>query len=174
MGSIILPYKDKKPEIHESVFIAPNAAIIGDVKIGEGSSIWYGCSVRGDVNDIVIGARTNVQDNSVIHATKNFKGTHIGNDVTIGHMAILHACEVHDFGFIGMQSCVMDGAVVESFGMVAAGSLVTAGKIVKSNELWAGSPARYVRDLKQEEIDYIKWSSPHYALLGSEHKDNLS
>lgn len=158
------------PKIHDSAFIAPNAAVVGDVEIGEGSQIWYGCSLRGDVNPIKIGARTNIQDNTVIHTTSDFQGTIVGDDVTVGHSAILHACTVEDMGFVGMQACVMDGAVVESKAMLAAGALLTPGKVVPTGQLWAGRPAKYMRDMTQEELDYIEWSAPHYVELGREHK----
>jgi carbonic anhydrase/acetyltransferase-like protein (isoleucine patch superfamily) len=171
--AFIYPYQGKFPQIHNSAFIAPNAAVIGDVQIGKDSSIWYGCAVRGDVNNIKIGARTNIQDNSVIHVTTDFQGTIIGDDVTVGHAAVLHACTVHNFGFVGMQSCVMDGAIIESFGMLAAGALLTPHKILPSYQLWAGRPAQYVRDLNEKEIAYIKWSAPHYAQLGMDHKNGL-
>lgn len=162
------------PKIHDSAFIAPNAAVVGDVEIGEDANIWYNVSMRGDVNDIKIGARTNIQDNAVVHCTYKFQGCYIGSDVTVGHSAILHACRVEDFGFVGMQACVMDGAVVESNGMVAAGALVTPGKVVPSGELWAGRPAKFMRKMTQEELDYIKWSAPHYVKLGQEHKEAVS
>ena len=168
--AIIRPYKEITPKIHDSVFVADNAAVIGDVEIGEQSNIWFSVTIRGDVHQIRIGARTNIQDGSVVHVTTGGNGTHIGDDVTIGHAAILHDCTVHDFGFVGMQACVMDGAIVESFGMLAAGALLTPGKVVPSNQLWAGSPAKYMRDLTQEEIDYIKWSAPHYVQLGQDYK----
>lgn len=171
--SHIYSYKGKFPLIHESVFVAPTASVIGDVHIGRDSNIWYNCVIRGDVNDIRIGERTNIQDGTVIHVTTDFQGTYIGDDVTVGHNAILHACVVEDFGFVGMQACVMDGAVVESFGMLAAGSLLTPGKRVPKGQLWSGSPARYMRDLKDEEIAYIKWSAPHYVELGQQHKDEV-
>ena len=169
----IYPYKGKVPFIHESCFVAPTASVIGDVQIGQDSNIWYNCVLRGDVNDIRIGERTNIQDGTVIHVTTDFQGTYVGNDVTVGHSAILHACIVEDFGFVGMQACVMDGAVVESFGMLAAGSLLTPGKRVPKGQLWSGSPARYMRDLKDEEIAYIKWSAPHYLELGQQHKSEV-
>lgn len=171
-SGLILPYKDILPKIHDTAFVAPTASIIGDVEIGEETQIWYGCTARGDVNDIKIGARTNIQDGTVIHVTHGVAGTYIGDDVTVGHSAILHACTVHDKGFVGMQACVMDNAVVESYGMVAAGALIAPGKIVKSGELWVGRPAKPVRELTQEERDYIDWSAPHYVVLGQEHKKN--
>lgn len=169
MKTYILPYKDRLPIIHDSVFIAPNAAVIGDVEIGADSNIWFSCTLRGDVNDIKIGERTNIQDGTVIHTTTDFKGTYIGSDVTVGHSAILHACDVHDHGFVGMQACVMDGAVIESRGMLAAGALLTPGKRVPTGQLWAGRPAKYMRDLTQEELDYIEWSAPHYVALSKDY-----
>lgn len=173
MSNFILPYKGIYPKIHDTAFIAASASVVGDVEIGEDSNIWYNCVLRGDVNDIKIGARTNIQDGTVIHVTTNFQGTYIGNDVTVGHAAILHACTVEDFGFVGMQACVMDGAVVESRGMLAAGALLTPNKRVPSGQLWAGSPAKYMRDLTQGELDYINWSAPHYVELGREHKKSI-
>ena len=174
MSNFILPYKGIIPQIHDSAFIAPSASIIGDVKIGEDSNIWYNCALRGDVNDIKIGKRTNIQDGTVIHVTTDFQGTHVGDDVTVGHLAILHACTIEDFGFVGMQACVMDGAVVESHGMLAAGALLTPNKRVPSGELWAGSPAKYMRDLTDKERAYLKWSAPHYVELGQAHKASIT
>ncbi len=173
MTKFILPYKNITPQIHDSAFVAPTASVIGDVQIGEGSNIWYNCALRGDVNDIKIGARTNIQDGSVIHVTTDFSGTHVGDDVTVGHNAILHACTVEDFGFVGMGACAMDGSVVESFAMLAAGALLTPNKRIPKGQLWAGSPAKYMRDLTDKEIEYIKWSAPHYVELGQEHKKSI-
>ena len=172
MSQFILPYRGIMPKIHETAFIAPTASIIGDVEIGEGSNIWYGAVLRGDVNPIRIGRNTNIQDGTVIHTTSNFQGTVVGDDVTVGHMAILHACTVEDKGFVGMQACVMDGAVVEEMGMLAAGALLTPNKRVPAGQLWSGRPATYMRDMKQEEKDYIHWSAKHYRDLGQEHKEN--
>ncbi len=174
MSNFILPYKGIMPKIHVSAFIAPSASIIGDVEIGEGSNIWYNCVLRGDVNDIKIGARTNIQDGTVIHVTTDFSGTFVGDDVTVGHSAILHACRIENFGFVGMGSLVMDGAVVESFAMLAAGSLLSPGKRVPKGQLWAGRPAKYMRDLTEEDMAYIKWSAPHYVELGQDHKQTTT
>lgn len=173
MSKFILPFKGISPKIHDSAFIAPSASVIGDVEIGEGANIWYNCALRGDVADIKIGARTNIQDGCVIHVTTGREGTFVGDDVTVGHSAILHACHIENFGFVGMGSLVMDGAVVEGFGMLAAGSLLSPNKRVPKGQLWAGRPARYMRDLTEEEIAYIKWSAPHYVELGQEHKKVL-
>lgn len=174
MSQFILPYKGIMPKVHESAFIAPSASIVGDVEIGEDTNIWYNCAMRGDVHEIRIGARTNIQDGTVIHVTTDFSGAYIGSDVTVGHAAILHACTVEDFGFVGMQACAMDGSVVESYAMLAAGALLTPGKRVPKGQLWAGRPAKYMRDLTDEEIAYIKWSAPHYVELGQEHKKSVS
>jgi len=166
---IIRPYRDKHPKIHPSAFIAEDAVIIGDVEIGEEASVWYGCILRGDVGDIKIGARSNVQDQTMIHCTHNFKGTHVGDDVTIGHTAILHACDINSGGFVGMGATILDGTVVENKGMVAAGALVTSPKIVKSGELWAGSPAKLMRALTDKDYEHIAWNSAHYVRLSREY-----
>ena len=167
---MILPYKDILPRIDASVFVAPNAAVIGDVVIGPDCGIWYGCTVRGDVNVIRIGARTNIQDGTVIHVATHGHGTHIGDDVTVGHMALLHDCTVEDGAYMGMQACVMDGAVVEKRAFVAAGARVTPNKRVPSGQLWAGRPAKYVRDLSADDYKLMDWSSPHYVKLAAAHK----
>ncbi len=162
-SAFIFPYKGIYPKIHESVYIAPTAAIAGDVEIGEESSVWFGCSMRGDVHEIRIGKRTNIQDGSVLHVTRGVSGCYVGDDVTVGHMALLHACTIGNRVLIGMKACVMDRAIVEDGAMVAAGALVTPGKVVPSRQLWAGSPARYMRDLSEEEIAFLKISADNYV-----------
>lgn len=173
MSKFIYPYRGVMPKIHETAFIAPAASIIGDVEIGAGSNIWYGCVLRGDVNPIKIGKNTNIQDGTVIHTTSNFQGTTVGDNVTVGHLAILHACTVEDYGFVGMQACVMDGATVEGMAMLAAGALLTPGKRVPKGQLWSGRPAKFMRDMTEEENKYILWSAEHYRKLGEEHKENI-
>ncbi len=158
-------YKNVLPKIDDSVFVAENAVVIGDVEIGPESSIWYNCVLRGDVNDIKIGARTNIQDGTVIHVSSSTQGTYIGDDVTVGHMALLHACTIGDRAFIGMKACVMDDATVEEEAMVAAGALVTSGKRVPKHQLWAGSPARYMRDLTAKEVEFLRFSADRYVKL---------
>jgi len=148
----ILPFEGTYPKIAGDAWVAPNAAVLGDVEIGSRSSIWFGCTVRGDVNVVRIGRNTNIQDNSVIHVDHATFGAFIGDDVLVGHMCLVHACTIGDRALIGMKACVMDGAVVEPEAMVAAGALVTPGKVVKSRELWAGSPAKYMRDLSDEDV----------------------
>lgn len=172
MQNNLLPYRAIVPKIDKTAFIAPNAYVIGDVEIGPESSIWYGCTVRGDVNDIKIGARTNIQDGSVIHVTRKVSGTYIGDDVTVGHMAMLHACRVGDRAFIGMQACILDEAVIEPGAMVAAGALVTPGKIVPSGQLWGGRPARYMRDMTEEEIAFLAVSADNYVRLAREYMED--
>src|SRR5262245_44585675 len=163
------------PKIAPDVFIAETAVVIGDVEIGAGSGIWYGCVIRGDSNSIKIGARTNIQDGTIIHVNHEREGaagtrTTIGSDVTVGHMALLHACTLEDGCFIGMKACVMDGAVVESGAMVAAGALVTPGKRVKKGELWAGSPARLMRTLSEAELKYFAYSAKHYCEMAASYR----
>lgn len=165
MKPLIKPYKSVLPQISKDAFIAENAVVIGDVEIGAESSIWYNCTLRGDVNDIKIGARTNIQDGTVIHVSSTTQGTYVGDDVTVGHMALLHACTVGDRAFIGMKACVMDDAVVEKDAMVAAGALVTSGKTVPSGQLWAGAPAKYMRDLTNKELEFLKFSAERYVKL---------
>lgn len=166
---IILPYDNILPDIGDGVFIAQNASVIGDVKIAKESSIWYACTVRGDEKEIVIGERTNIQDNSVIHVATMVQGTYIGDDVTVGHGCIIHACTIGNRVLIGMGSTVMDGAKVEDDAMVAAGSLVTPGKVVPSGQLWAGRPAKYMRDLTEDDKKHIMWSSKNYMHLAKKH-----
>ncbi|MDX1917194.1 MAG: gamma carbonic anhydrase family protein [Rickettsiaceae bacterium] len=168
----LLSYKNIFPKIHETVFVGSSVNIIGDVTIGENSSIWYNSVVRGDVAPVIIGSGVNVQDGTVIH-TSRFNGPCvIGDRVTIGHICLLHACNLHPDSFIGMGSIIMDKVVVESFGFVAAGSLVTPGKAIKSRELWAGRPARFVREIGEEEEFLIKDTTTHYMMLASHHKES--
>lgn len=170
MTALILPHHGISPTIAETAFIAPNATVIGDSVIGPDSGIWFSVVVRGDVNFIRIGARTNVQDGTIIHVTGGGDPTIIGDDVTIGHAAVLYACTLQDRAFVGMQACVMDGAVVETDAMVAAGALVTPGKRVPSGQLWAGSPARYMRDLTAAEIAGIQASADRYVRFAAEYR----
>ncbi|MEE9316763.1 MAG: gamma carbonic anhydrase family protein [Rhodospirillales bacterium] len=162
MASNILPYKGVMPTIDSSVFLAPTASVIGDVEIGAETNIWWGCLVRGDMNVIRIGRRVNIQDLTAVHVDSRKYGTFIGDNVTIGHAAVIHACTLEDNSFVGMHACVMDGAVVESGAMVAAGSLVTPGKTVKAGQLWAGSPARFVRECADQEKELIERVPPEY------------
>lgn len=169
MEPLILPYKGKMPKIAKSAFIAPGAVIIGDVEIGEETNIWFGCVIRGDVNTIRIGSRTNIQDGSIVHVTTGTAPTTIGSNITVGHKAILHGCTLEDGSFVGMGATVMDNAVVESGGMLAAGALLTPNKRIRGGELWAGSPAKLFRDLTREEAQFIYVSATHYVDLGQQY-----
>lgn len=168
---LILPYRGVMPKIHDTCFIAPNATIIGDVEIGAGTNIWYGAVIRGDVMPIRIGKNTNIQEGVVIHVSTGGQGTQIGDGVTIGHQALIHDCTIDDYAYIGMQSCVMDSARVEGKAFVAAGALVSPRKIIPTGELWAGSPARMMRKLGEDDFKMIDWSWNHYVALGAEHKE---
>ncbi len=161
------------PEIADDAFIAPGAQIIGNVKIGKGASIWYNCVLRGDMHSIVVGERSNIQDGSVVHITSKTHGTIIGDDCLIGHMAIVHGCTLHDRAFVGLGSIVMDGCVIESDGMLAAGAMLTPGKRIPSGQLWAGRPAKYMRDLSPEEIAYNRAGVTHYAELAQRQKADV-
>jgi carbonic anhydrase/acetyltransferase-like protein (isoleucine patch superfamily) len=176
---MILPFRGIVPTIAPDVFIAETAVVIGDVEIGAGTSVWYGCVVRGDVNRVRIGRNTNIQDGTVIHCNHNRKGdyrkidggepTMVGDNVVVGHLALLHACTIGDGAFIGMRALVMDRAVVEPGAMVAAGATVTPGKVVPAGELWAGTPARRVRALNAKDLAEGPYIAEHYTMLAAEH-----
>lgn len=162
MNKKLFSYKGKTPQIANNSFVAPGAKIIGDVNIGEKVGIWFNCVIRGDVAEVIIGDRTNIQDGTVIHVTRNGHPTIIGSGVTIGHKALLHACHLEDSCFIGMGATIMDDVVVESGAMVGAGALVTPGKTIPSGQIWAGNPAKYFRDLTDDESAFIKISEENY------------
>lgn len=166
------PYLDTAPTLGARVYVDAAAVVIGAVSLGDDVSIWPMCVVRGDVNSIVIGARTNVQDGSVIHVTHEGPFTQpggmptvIGSDVTIGHGAIVHACTIGDFALIGMGARVLDGAVVSAYGFVGAGAVVPPGKVVGEGELWLGNPARLARRLTDRELEQLQYSAGHYVRL---------
>jgi|SRR5690606_22198772 carbonic anhydrase/acetyltransferase-like protein (isoleucine patch superfamily) len=172
-GGIRLPFRGVMPRIAPDAFIAPNATIIGDVVVGPLANIWFGCVIRGDVNEIRIGARANIQDGTIVHVARNKFGCYIGDDVTIGHLALIHACTLEPGCFIGMQATIMDGCVVESGAQVAAGALLTPGKRVPSGELWGGRPAKLLRPLSEEEKANLGNTAKHYAQLGAEYREAL-
>lgn len=179
MSGLILPFDGMTPKVPETAFVAETATLIGDVEVGEKASLWYGCVLRADLNLIRVGRNTNIQDGTIVHCNHDPKGdyretgggmpTHIGNDVTIGHLALIHACTLEDESFIGMRAVVMDEAVVESRAMLAAGSLLTPGKRVPTGQLWAGSPARYVRDLRPGDLEEMAYIARHYCKLGAQY-----
>jgi carbonic anhydrase/acetyltransferase-like protein (isoleucine patch superfamily) len=164
-----------RPKTGDRTFIDSSAVVIGDVVLGVDSSVWPTSVIRGDVHRIRIGDRTNIQDGSILHITSpesfgpdGFPLT-IGNDVTVGHRAVLHGCTIQDRVLIGMGSIVMDGAVIESDVILGGGSVVSPGKTLTSGGLYVGSPAQRVRDLRQEEIDFLLYSAKHYAKLKDLH-----
>lgn len=165
---------DKKPFVHKEAFVAPSASITGYVQIGRGSSVWYGCVLRGDVNYVSIGSGTNIQDNSLVHVAKsNLAGkvlpTIIGDNVTVGHSAVLHGCTVEDEAFIGMGATLLDGVYVEKHAMVAAGALVRQNTRIPCGEVWGGNPARFLRKLTGEEMAFISQSAANYSNLAQVH-----
>ena len=175
----IIPFNGKTPQIHPDAFIAPGCRIIGDVTIGAQSSLWYNCVLRGDVNRIVIGARTNIQDGTVIHVDSPRPGTPgglatiIGDDVLIGHMVMLHGSILHDRAFVGLGSIVMDGCTIEPDGMLAAGAMLTPGKTIAAGELWVGRPARKLRMLSADEIAMNRIGVAHYVENARQHRAAL-
>lgn len=168
-------FEGHRPEIDPSVYVDPAALVIGAVRIGADSSLWPMSVARGDVNEIVIGARSNVQDASVIHVTHDGPWspggitTEIGDDVTVGHMCVIHACRVGHRCLVGMGSVIMDGAVLEDDVMLAAGSLVAPGKRLKGGWLHRGRPARPMRALRDEELEMLRYSAAHYVRLKDRH-----
>ena len=166
---IIEPYGGRSPRLHASVFVAESGAVIGDVEIGEGSSIWYGVVVRGDVNAIRIGARTNVQDLSVVHVTTDTHPTILGDDVTVGHRAVLHGCTVRDRCLVGIGAIVLDGAEIGPDSMVGAGALVPPGMVVPPRVLVLGAPAKVKRELTPDEVAQLKTSAAKYVALAASH-----
>ena len=165
MPAVVRTFAGKRPQLGHAVFLAETCAVIGDVVVGEESSIWYGTVVRGDVMPIRIGARTSIQDNTVIHVTSDFSGTMIGNDCTVGHSAIIHACTVEDFCLIGMGSIILDGAVIGRGSLVGAGALVTPGTNIPPGSLVLGSPAQVKRPRNSKEREQIEYGAKHYVEL---------
>ena len=165
MTATVRAYGGKRPVIGRGVFLAETCAVIGDVEIGEDSSIWYGATVRGDVMPIRIGARTSIQDNTVIHVTSGFSGTVVGSDCVVGHSVILHACTVEDGCLIGMGAIVLDGARIGRGSFVGAGALVTPGTDIPPGSFVLGSPARVKRPVSDTEREQIDYGAKHYVEL---------
>jgi len=158
----LFPYLDLLPDLHPTVFLASGVKIIGDVKIGQNSSVWYNSVIRGDVHYVKIGEMTNIQDCSMLHVTNGRYPLSIGNKVTIGHSVKLHGCTLQDLCLIGIGSIVLDGAVVETNSMVAAGAVVKPNFIVPAGKLVAGIPAKIIRDLTDQEINDFEKSALRY------------
>ena len=175
-GVRIIPIHGKTPQIHDSAFIAPGSVIIGDVTIGADSSVWYNCVLRADVSRIVIGERSNVQDGSVLHCDPERPGDPdgspliIGDDVLIGHMAMVHGCRIEDRGFVGLGAIAMNKAVIGSDAMLAAGAMLTEGKVMEPRSLWAGRPAKPLRDLNDAAVMGMRMGVAHYVENARAHK----
>lgn len=167
------PFEGSRPSLGTDIFVAPNASLIGNVRLGDQSSVWYGAVLRGDVNSITVGRNTNIQDAAVVHVARHSLGephpTVIGDNVTIGHGAMIHACTIESNCLVGMGATVLDGAKVTSGSIVAAGALVTPGTVVPKGEIWAGRPAKLLRKLEPEEAAFVTRSAANYAVLAAEH-----
>lgn len=168
-------YKGTHPRIAASAYVDPAAVVIGDVEVGEDSSLWPLTVTRGDVNRIRIGRRSNVQDGTVIHVTHEYRGApggyavHIGDDVTIGHQATIHGCAIEDRCLIGMGAIILDGAVLRPHVLLGAGSLVAEGKELEGGYLWLGRPAKRVRELTPDELAWFVYSARHYVKLKNDY-----
>jgi len=167
---VITPYLHWQPDIDPSAFVAASAEVMGRVKIGADSNIWYQCVLRGDVHDIEIGVRSNIQDHTVIHTSEGISPCIVGDDVTVGHRVILHGCEVQNRCLIGMGAILMDQSVLEEGCFLAAGSLVPERKVLRGGYLYAGSPARERRELTDKENEFLLASARHYIELARTHK----
>ena len=172
---MILPVQDKRPQMGENCYIAENATIVGDVIMGDECSVWFQAVVRGDVNFIKMGNRVNVQDGAIIHCTYQKCGTTIGNNVSIGHRAIVHGCTIHDNVLIGMGAIVMDNCVIEENCIIAAGSVVLENTVVKSGSIYAGIPAKKVKDLSPELFQgEVQRIAKNYIMYSSWFRDNTA
>jgi gamma-carbonic anhydrase len=172
-GGLLYALGNLKPQIDPTAWIAPTAVLIGDVRVGPGTNIWFNCVLRGDINPIIVGARTNIQDGTVVHVAYEKYPAIIGDDVTIGHSAIIHACQLENQAFIGMGATVLDGAAVEEGGLLGARGLLGPGKRIGRQQLWAGSPARFVRDMSDEERASWGVIGPRYVELADRYRETF-
>jgi carbonic anhydrase/acetyltransferase-like protein (isoleucine patch superfamily) len=169
-GALILPFEGRTPRIHASAWIAPGAVVVGDVSLGEDASVWYGCVLRGDVHAIRVGARTNLQDLCVVHVTAGRFPAEIGDEVTVGHRAVVHGCTVRDGALIGIGALVLDGAEVGEGALVGAGAVVTPGTRVPPHTLVVGAPARPVRVLDDAERAAQRERTLRYVATARSHR----
>lgn len=169
---MILSHHGQHPNIDPSVYVAPSADIIGEVQIGFDSSVWFQVVIRGDVNWIKVGSRTNIQDHSMLHVTRRTSPLTIGNDVTIGHRVMLHGCTIQDRVLVGMGAIVLDDAIVGEDSIVGAGALITKGTVIPPRSLVVGMPAKVVRELKPEEIQFLKQSAENYVQDSREYRES--
>lgn len=162
-------FEGRRPAVAPDAFIAPNALLIGDIVIGSRASIWYGCTLRGDVNRIIIGDRSNLQDGTIVHGSPDIGPTLIGRDVLVGHGALIHGCELRDGSYVGMRAVVMNKAIVETGSLVAAGALVTEGTHIPSGEIWGGSPAQKIGTFTPKVEAAMKAAVEGYLDLSRRH-----
>lgn len=167
-GPLIAPLGDRRPEIDGTAFVAPGCHVLGDVRIGPESSVWYTTVIRGDAESITIGTGSNIQDGCVMHADPGFPCS-VGDRVTVGHRAVLHGCTVHDDVLIGMSATVLNGASIGSWSLVAAGAVVLGGTRIPEGSLVAGVPAKVVRELNEAERANLAASAQHYVAMASDH-----
>jgi carbonic anhydrase/acetyltransferase-like protein (isoleucine patch superfamily) len=170
----ILAFGSLRPRLGEDVWVAPGAILIGDVTVENGSSIWFNCVLRGDVNSISIGRGSNIQDGTIVHADPGPRSTSIGDDVTVGHGCILHGCKLGDRTLVGMGATVLNDATIEPDGMLAAGAVLTSGKIIRSGELWTGAPARFSRNLREQELLEMRRNAEHYVRNAAQFRNLLT
>ncbi len=164
-GGLLYTFEGVAPQIDPTAWVAPNAVLIGDVRLGPGANIWFNCVLRADTNPIIVGARSNIQDGTSIHVDHGENFTDIGEDVTIGHAAISHACKLRNRAFIAMGATVMDGAVVEEGGLLSAKGVLSPGKRIGRYELWMGAPAKFSRVMTEDERARFDGTVPHYLDL---------
>ena len=173
MRGTVLPYRGIWPKLADDVFLAPGAVVVGNVEIGARSSVWYNAVLRGDVGRIRVGAGANIQDGTIVHVTGGAFDTEIGDEVLVGHRCMIHGCRLEDRAFIGMSATVLDGCVVEGDGMLVAGALLAPGKRLPKGELWAGSPAKKMRDLDPTALQSFRRQTAHYAQNARIHRESL-
>lgn len=169
-----IPYANIYPTIHESVYVAHGAVVLGDVHIGKDSSVWFNVVIRGDVHEIRIGERTNIQDLSMLHVTCNMHALNIGNGVTVGHCAMLHGCTIEDYVLIGMNATVLDGATIGHHSMIAAGAVVREGFTVPPGTLVAGVPGKIIRELNHDEQLKLEQSAQNYIDYVASYRSNTN
>lgn len=164
MKALIMEVNGKSPQMGKECWLAPNATLVGDVIMGDNCTVWFNAIIRGDVHEIRIGNDTNIQDGAIIHCTYKKAGTYIGNRVSIAHNAIVHGCTIHDDVLIGMGAVVMDGAIVHSGAVIAAGAIVLANTVVEANSIYAGMPAKKVKDTGPEMLEVIERTAKNYPM----------
>ncbi len=169
--ALILPVKEKSPQYGENCWFAPNATLVGDIKMGNDCTVWFNAVVRGDVNSIIMGNRVNIQDGAIIHCTYQKTVTTIGNNVSIAHNAIVHGCTIEDEVLIGMGAIVMDEAVIGKNSIIGAGAIITQNTIVPPGTIWAGNPAKYIKDVSKDLGEVFMRTANNYVMYSEWFKD---